>query len=192
MKRPVFAIIALALATSLYSQTAVLQNIKGKVEVKALGKDWAPAANGMKVDLLATISTGFDSSVVLLIADNKISVAPLTRLTIDAIVAQSNSLKTSLHLRVGSVSAEVKSTKGVSQDFKVTSPYSTASVRGTKFSYDGFHLDVREGRVAFIPGRPVRDIVIPASARPRPAAPPPHSGSRRRDSLGRGGSRRGL
>jgi hypothetical protein len=64
----------------------------------------------------------------------------------------------------------VKSSKGTPQDFKITSPYSTASVRGTSFTYDGFVLDVNEGRVAFIPGRPKRDIVIPAAVLKKKAA----------------------
>ncbi|MDP3179342.1 MAG: FecR domain-containing protein, partial [Spirochaetaceae bacterium] len=171
MKRFLIALLALSLAISLCAETAILQDIKGKVEIKPLGKDWMVAKNGMKVDLLSTISTGFDSSVVLVIADNKVAVAPLTRLTLDKIVAQAGKLNTSLHLRVGTVTAEVKSSKGVSQDFKVTSPYSTASVRGTIFVYDGFYLDVRDGTVAFIPGKPPRDIVVPAAVRARqPAA----------------------
>jgi hypothetical protein len=170
MKRFLIALLALSLAISLCAETAMLQDIKGKVEIKPLGKDWMTAKNGMKVDLLSTISTGFESSAVLAIADNKIAVAPLTRLTLDKIVAQAGKLNTSLHLRVGTVTAEVKSSKGVSQDFKVTSPYSTASVRGTIFVYDGFYLDVRDGTVAFIPGKPPRDIVVPPAVRARQAS----------------------
>ena len=161
MKRTLSFLFAIAVATSLIAETAILQDIKGKVEVKALGGSWLKAANGMKIDILSTISTGFDSTAVLAIADNRVAVAPLTRLTVDKIVAQAGTLKTSLNLRVGSLSAQVKSSAGVAQEFKVTSPYSTASVRGTQFTYDGLALSVHEGRVAFIPGRPVRDIVLP-------------------------------
>jgi hypothetical protein len=170
MKKAFFAfftvLLTLTLGAALSAQTtATLKDVKGKVEVKPFGKNWVPAQEGMKIDLLATISTGFDSSASLAIAENKIAVAPLTRLTVDKIVEQAGTLGTSLHLRVGKVSAQVKSSAGVSQDFKVTSPYSTASVRGTEFEYDGLFLGTIDGTVMFLPGKPVRDIVVPASDR---------------------------
>ncbi len=171
MKRILTMIACIGVTVALFAQSPVLQEVKGKVEVKPLGKGWIPAKSGMKLIMLDTISTGFDGSAVLAIADNKVAVAPLTRLTIDKVIAQSASLKTSLHLRVGSVSAEVKSSTGVAQDFSVTSPYSTASVRGTGFVYDGLYLDVKEGRVAFIPGKPTREILIPFKARGKSAGP---------------------
>lgn len=173
MKRTLMVLCLATAASALFAQTqATLRDIKGKVEVKQLGKNWVPAKNGMVVDTLSTISTGFDSQATLAIADNRIAVAPLTRLTVDKIIEQAGTAGTSLHLRVGKVSAEVKSSKGIPQDFKVTSPYSTASVRGTEFSYDGFVLEVAEGNVAFIPGKPKRDIVVPAAVLKKSAAAP--------------------
>ncbi|MFZ4617100.1 MAG: FecR family protein [Rectinemataceae bacterium] len=169
MKRILTMILCISVTAALFAQTPVLREVKGKVEVKPLGKGWVPATSGMKLIMLDTISTGFDGSAVLVIADNKVAVAPLTRLTIDKVIAQAASTKTSLHLRVGSVSAEVKSSTGVAQDFSVTSPYSTASVRGTRFVYDGLYLDVQEGRVAFIPGKPTREIMIPFKAKGKDA-----------------------
>ena len=164
MKKACFVILCALIALPSFAATsATLRDIKGKVEVKPLGKAWVEAREGMTVDLLATISTGFNSSATLVIADNKIAVAPLTRLTVDKIVEQAGTLGTSLHLRVGKVNAEVKSSSATPQDFKVTSPYSTASVRGTIFEYDGFYLDVQDGIVTFIPGKPPRDIAAPRS-----------------------------
>ena len=164
MKRTLLVLCLATVVSSLFAQTqATLRDIKGKVEVKQFGKNWSPAQEGMVVDALATISTGFDSQATLAIAENRIAVAPLTRLTVDKIIEQAGKSGTSLHLRVGKVSAEVKSSKGTPQDFKVTSPYSTASVRGTEFSYDGMVLEVGEGNVAFIPGKPKRDIAVPAA-----------------------------
>jgi len=181
VKRLIIATILLAAVTALGAQTtATIRDLKGKVEVKPLGKNWVLAKDGMVVDTLATISTGFDSSATLLIGKNKVGIAPLTRLTVDKIVEKAGKLDTSLHLRVGKVSAEVKSSSGTAQDFKVTSPYSTASVRGTRFDYDGFLVRVADGTVAFIPGKPNRDIVVfapkkkaaPAAAAPTGDAPP--------------------
>jgi hypothetical protein len=159
---------SLLLALSLFSLSAlafagpqaVLSGLKGKVEVKLAQGSWAPATEGMKVDLRSTISTGFDSTAVIVIDKSKIVVKPLTRLTLDKLVEQSaGSVAASMFLRVGAVQASVKATTpGTPQDFKVQSPYSTASVRGTEFDFDGFHLAVKEGVVRLIPGRPVRDI----------------------------------
>jgi hypothetical protein len=167
MKKACLVIVCALIALPLFAgPTATLGEIKGKVEVKPMGKPWAEAKDGMTVDLLATISTGFNSSATLTIAENKIVVAPLTRLTVDKIVEQAGTLGTNLHLRVGKVNAEVKSSSATPQDFKVTSPYSTASVRGTTFEYDGFVLKVEEGTVMFIPTPPAREIVIPQQRRP--------------------------
>jgi hypothetical protein len=139
---------------------ALLSGLKGKVEVKPVRGDWAPATDGMKIDILSTISTGFDATATVTIEKTKIVVKPLTRLTLDKLIEQSaGSVAASMFLRVGAVQASVKATTpGTPQDFKVQSPYSTASVRGTEFEYDGFALRVTEGIVRLIPGRPVRDI----------------------------------
>lgn len=144
---------------------AVLSSLKGKVEVRAPGATaWVAATEGQVLSPSATLSTGFDSSVVVVIDKTTIQVKPLTRLTIDKLVADAGTVKTSTFLRVGSVSASVKSAEGVKQDFKVQSPYSTASVRGTEFEYDGFKLKVSEGLVAFILGRVQREAAQEALA----------------------------
>jgi hypothetical protein len=152
--------VSLTLASFVFADPqAVFGSIKGKVEVKSAQGDWSPAAEGMKIDLRTTVSTGFDSTAVLLIEKSKLVVKPLTRLTLDKLLERSSgSVAASLFLRVGSVQASVKAaTPGVPQDFKVQSPYSTASVRGTEFEFDGFHLTVMEGVVRLVPGRPTRD-----------------------------------
>lgn len=155
---------------------AVLQSLKGKVEVKVPGsKSWSPAVEGQILSPAAVLSTGFDSSVVVAIDKTTIQVKPLTRLTIDKLVEESGTVKTSTFLRVGSVSTSVKSAAGVKQDFKIQSPYSTASVRGTEFDFDGLKLKVREGLVAFILGRPQREFqpeAAPAEAPPAGEAAP--------------------
>jgi hypothetical protein len=162
MKRSlVFVIAGLILAASAFAgPQAVLSGIKGKVEVKPVSGDWAPASEGMVIDLKTTVSTGFDSTATVVIDKSKIVVKPLTRLTLDKLLEQSSgSIAASMFLRVGAVQASVKaSVPGTPQDYKVQSPYSTASVRGTEFEFDGLHLAVHEGTVRLIPGRPHRDV----------------------------------
>ena len=48
----------------------------------------------------------------------------------------------------GKVNARVRSADDRRSDFRVVSPVSTASVRGTDFVYDGISLQVTEGDVA--------------------------------------------
>ena len=161
MKRSLALVFAgLILAAAAYAgPQAVLSGIKGKVEVKLAQGDWKPAIDGMTIDLKTTLSTGFDSTATINIDKSKIVVKPLTRLTLDKLIEQSSgSVAASMFLRVGAVQASVKAAvPGTPQDFKVQSPYSTASVRGTEFAFDGLHLSVIEGVVRLIPGRPVRD-----------------------------------
>jgi len=153
-----FAAIGLAAAPQ-----AILTELKGKVEVKLLSaKAWIPATEGMKISTLTSISTGFDSSVKIVIDQNTILVKPLTRMTIDKLAESQGKVTTNCFLRVGSVKAEVKSAEGVKQDFKVQSPYSTASVRGTGFEHYGVGTIVEHGLVSVIPGRPQRDFDLPA------------------------------
>lgn len=140
---------------------AQLQSLKGKVEIKVVGGSWAPASEGQTLNPADTLSTGFDSSVVIVMGKTTVQVKPLTRMTIDKLVEEGGILKTSTFLRVGNVSVSVKSADGVKQDFKVQSPYSTASVRGTEFDYDGLKLKVKEGIVAFILGRIARETAAP-------------------------------
>ena len=83
-------------------------------------------------------------------------------MTVDKIAEDQGKRSTNCYLRVGSVKASVKSAEGVKQDFKVQSPYSTASVRGTQFVFSALNINVTEGLVAFIPGRPQRDPQMPA------------------------------
>jgi hypothetical protein len=141
---------------------AVLKDIKGKVEVRTINATaWIAATEGMTISTMTTVSTGFDSSVTVEMDKNALFVKPLTRMTIDKLIEEQGKRSTNCYLRVGSVKASVKTSEGVKQDFKVQSPYSTASVRGTQFVFSALGLDVSEGLVALIPGRPQREPQMP-------------------------------
>jgi hypothetical protein len=103
----------------------------------------------MLLALGATISTGFNSTAVLELGSSVLQVRPLTRLRLDQLLAREKTVSTELFLQVGKIRAEVKSAEGLSQDFKVRGPVSTAAVRGTGFEYDGYELYVFEGTVSY-------------------------------------------
>lgn len=158
MKRILFILLILV-NISIYSQNGILEKISGKVEVRRSDSDeWIKAVQGMEIYLSDTISTGFGASATLAINGSTVIIKPLSRLTLDMLIKSEKKVTTSLFLQVGAVTAEVDSTGDVKKNFQVQSPFSTASVRGTKFNFDGKRLEVIEGKVAFIPGRPNRII----------------------------------
>ena len=124
------------------SSNAVVSEVRGKVELKSPAGDWRTAAEGMRVHLNDTISTGFNSSVVLKMGTNNVLVTALTRMTLDTYLQKEGSVNTSLYLRVGAVRAKVDDSSDLKQDFEITSPFSTASVRGTEFAFDGLNISV--------------------------------------------------
>ncbi len=81
-KKATFAFLSLVLgAVSLWAATpqAVLQSLKGKVEVRtSTTSDWTPATEGEVLDIAATLSTGFDSSVLVVMGKTTLQVKPLT------------------------------------------------------------------------------------------------------------------
>jgi hypothetical protein len=132
-----------------FAQDAVFTRVSGKVEVNP-GSGWKAAAVGTTVAKGTMISTGFDSTAVLEVGQSTVSVRPLTRMSLEELVQQPGSQTTSLYLRTGKVTAQVKTAEGLKQDFKLRSPVSTAAVRGTSFTYDGHSVRVSEGVVQFI------------------------------------------
>lgn len=130
-------------------ESAVLKQFTGKVQLKAQGADWVDATAGAVVSKGTFISTGFNSTAVLDLGTSQVQVKQLTRMRLDELLRNANAVTTSLFLTVGSVRANVDNTAGLTQNFKLTSPVSTAAVRGTEFDYDGAAVSVIHGIVAF-------------------------------------------
>ena len=154
-KRSVFFIVCALIAAMSFGD-AVISEFRGKVQVRAAGGEWRDAEDGMHVSLEDTISTGFNSTAVLALGSNNVIVSPLTRMTLDAFLEREGTVDTKLFLQVGAVRAKVDDSGTKKQIFSISSPYSTASVRGTEFSFDGLNLKVFEGSVAFLIKRLIR------------------------------------
>lgn len=136
---------------------AVLSSFEGDVQILSAEGQWRNAVRGMSLALSDTINTGFGASAQVTAGDSRISLQPMTRITLDALSAQEGQQETSLFLRIGSVTADVDSSRGV-QDFSVVAPHATASVRGTSFTFDGTNVRVHSGSVAVRVGPPQRNI----------------------------------
>lgn len=145
---------ALACAGFLYAQTptALIEEFSGTVEVRLPGSSqWIPAQAGMGLEKAAMISTGLQSSAVIVIGTSRVMVRPITRLTIEELSAQQNTEQVGLFLQTGRVRAEVRPPAEGRADFTLRSPSSTNSVRGTVFEFDTVQVTVVEGRVWFVP-----------------------------------------
>jgi hypothetical protein len=150
MKKVFVFMLVLAGIWNVFAQEgqAVILEARGTVEIQDGGSaEWRVGAPGDAVGKNAVISTGFRSTALIALGDSRISVRPLTRLTLEELVRRDTAEEVSLHLRTGRVRAEVKPPVGGRTDFTVRSPIATASVRGTSFEFDTRHLYVNEGRV---------------------------------------------
>jgi hypothetical protein len=148
MKMITLGLALLLAAGALFSQEAVIREIRGTVEVKGPeAADWSPAQPGQGIARAAVVSTGFKSTAVIGIGNSVLTVQPLTRLTVEELTEEGDSERVNLNLRTGRIRAEVRPPAGGKTEFVVRSPTATASVRGTVFEFNGIQLRVDEGRV---------------------------------------------
>jgi hypothetical protein len=149
----VLLLFCVAVTGSVFAQNtgldAVIREFAGDVEVKTAGGEWVPARAGMTLASNTLISTGFHSTAVLDIGNSSVMVRPLTRLSLDELVALGKNERVGLNLRVGRVRAEVTPPEDGTVGFTVLSPMVTASVRGTVFEFNSVNLAVQSGTVAF-------------------------------------------
>ena len=126
---------------------ATVQSVNGKVEIRPQGGGWQAASEGQRIARGSTISTGFNSRATLRLADSILEVEPLTRMTLEDLVETTDTVSTDVFVRVGRTRANVQSAEGVRSDFRMRSPITTASVRGTQFTFDTKRTEVSEGTV---------------------------------------------
>ena len=112
---------------------------------------WIPVEEG---DIIqergAVISTGFKSNAVVSVKGTNFTLGPLTRITIENMVAMENKDSTQIYIDSGSLKANVSSSDGRKVGFKVRSAVATASVRGTEFKVTSSgRLSVTQGLVSF-------------------------------------------
>lgn len=152
VKRILLLFFCLVLGISSLFATATVKEFFGKVKVKFDGDtSWSKIEVGMELPGNSMVSTGFNSQIILDLGNATLDVLPLTRMTIEEISESQDTIKTSLFLQGGKITADVGKIEGKVNDFVIKSPVATASVRGTKFNFTGNSLDVIRGEVAFAP-----------------------------------------
>jgi len=133
----------------LSAQDASFSDLSGTVEIKNPGTDnWESAEIGGIIGKDSVISTGIKSSAVISLGASKVTVSPLTMLTLEELIQRDGTEEAILFLRTGRVKADVTPPTGLKAEFTVRSPTTTASVRGTSFSFNGRTLVVHSGKVA--------------------------------------------
>ena len=147
--KPGLVLVALVLilgfaAFPISAQSAVISQLRGKVEVKLPGKTWTVPAENQELPATTLVSTGINASARLQIGGSSLILQPLTRLSLEEIRVETGKESTRLNLNTGRVSAQVRSTAGREVNFEVRSPVATASVRGTDFDFDGARLQVSQ------------------------------------------------
>jgi hypothetical protein len=145
MKRSVYFIILAFLCVGLFGQNAVIKEVSGKVEVNDGAKGWVPAKAGMTISIGSMISTGFKAKATIALGDSVVLVKQLTRMKLNELVEKEGTVSTELFLDVGRVTAEVKTSGGKKNDFRLKSPIATAAVRGTT-------IDFSPSTVVFVDG----------------------------------------
>jgi hypothetical protein len=152
MTKKIVTLCLILILTAGYAFTAVItvKEVIAKVEVRRPGETaWQKAEVGMELPLESSISTGFRSMAVLDLGTSEIQVMQLTRMSVEELMEQQDSVSTSLLLDAGKIRADVKTSVTRTHDFTVTSPVATASVRGTSFVFDGFSVQVLAGTVNY-------------------------------------------
>jgi hypothetical protein len=134
-----------------FAQSGVILELSGTVELKrSPDSPWVKAAAGMSLDRDMSISTGFRSTALISLGSSRITVQPLTRISLEELAASDGTENAALFLRAGRVRAEVNPPAGGGTlDFQVRSPSVTASVRGTEFNMDASKVKMISGTVAF-------------------------------------------
>lgn len=148
MKSPsLIAVLMLLAAAAAVPQEITLTAASGRVEIREPGGAWRSVAVRDAIPVGAEIATGLGARATVNVNGNLIRIEPMSRVAVSSFLREGNTATTELNLRVGRVSAEVRTAEGLQQDFRLRSTQATASVRGTSFSFDGAELRVTDGSV---------------------------------------------
>ena len=159
-----FGIILLFAVTGAIAQenaiSAIIREISGTVELQRSGStNWENAVQGQTLSLNTLISTGFRSNAIIAIGDSRITVRPLTRLSLAELSESPGTETINASLHAGRARVEVKPPAGTRASVTVQTPVATASVRGTVFELGLLELRVIEGTVEYTDSRNIPVIV---------------------------------
>ncbi|MDR2964937.1 MAG: FecR domain-containing protein [Treponema sp.] len=150
MKKAILLGLFIFAVSAVYSQTGVIRELTGEVELKTAGSSTFTAAReGSTVARDTIISTGFRSTAIIVIGSTEITVRPLTRLTLAEIQRSSGTEDLNVNLQAGRVRVNVTPPSGTRANTTVQTPSATASVRGTEFDMGVDHIEGYSGKTVY-------------------------------------------
>jgi hypothetical protein len=145
------ALVALTVATAtpLFAISEVVES-RGTVQYQIPGStQWRAAAPGVTLPEGTVVVSGSTGRARIRMGNTTVAVDPLSRVVIERAAFSPSEEDASLRMPYGRLTASVRRAAGRGMNFSVLTPISTAAVRGTEFSYDGYTLAVAEGDVSF-------------------------------------------
>jgi len=112
----------------------VVESVSGRAQklLPGEGNKWTPLKVGDVLDEMTVIRTGYNTVVVLKLADRgSVTIKGVTKIGISEFRKEGDLVKTRLGLKYGMFRAKVKSEVGPN-DFRVKTPTATLSVRGSE------------------------------------------------------------
>jgi len=151
MKKFFLTFLLVFLAVVTYSQTGIILELTGNVELKQAGSSvFIPAKAGNEVAQNTIVSTGFGSTVIIETGDTLITARPLTRFSLAEISSSQSTENLNINLQAGRIRVDVKPADGKKAGTTVQSSGAAASARGIVleiFEMSTLNLDVIEGTV---------------------------------------------
>jgi len=130
----VMALLAMASVPLSAAASASVVQIVGKVSVRSSdAAPWVAATPGMALVKGASVTTGFQSAVVVKIepTGSVVRLDQFTTVSVASLGQTGDQVDSKLDLKMGTVRAVVKNTPAARSRFEVSTPVATASVRGT-------------------------------------------------------------
>ncbi len=150
MIKRVLVVVFTLLSCLVFAQQIEVVSVVGNVQYKKGGEgSWITVSQGAKVNTNDLIFTGLKSTAVLRMKNSTVDVKPLTQIVISALVDGGSTITTNIALKSGQVKAKVEKMDDVKNLFTISTTNTTASVRGTEFSFGNDVLIVEKGSVKF-------------------------------------------
>lgn len=127
------SLLAFVMAMPLWSLSAKVTYVKGKVEVSRNGT-WRPLKVGDSIELNETISTGYQSEARLNLNGSVLAVAALSRVKVESLSSGSSKDTVSVYIDTGATRSKVNRTENKKIDYTTRTAVAVASVRGTVYT----------------------------------------------------------
>lgn len=128
----IFLIITSVLSFSMSSFAEVtVTSVKGQAKYKT-GNQWLNLAQGIKLAEGTKISTGANSSVVLNINGDTVTIRQMSMIKIEENSISNVESNTRIGLKRGGLNARISKLKTLRTNFRISTPVATSSVRGTE------------------------------------------------------------